>query len=194
MKLYFIRHGQSQANLNHFFAGQTQVTLTEQGRNDARRAGQLLQSISFDRVYSSDLIRAMETRKIALPDAEAISTPLLREIDVGALEGYTLQQCLEKFGEAMAENRAVYDFTPYGGENVAMVRQRLRSFLQALEDAPCDRVAVFAHAALGAILLEMVLGGPIDKHALICENGSVAVFEFTGGRWRLLKWNYTGEI
>ena len=58
MKLYMVRHGQSVANLNKQHVGWGQVLLTEKGEDDARGAGEILKNYSFDKVYSSDLLRA----------------------------------------------------------------------------------------------------------------------------------------
>ena len=47
MKLYVIRHGQSEANAKGFHSGQLQVPLTERGEADARRAGELISGIAY---------------------------------------------------------------------------------------------------------------------------------------------------
>ena len=57
MKLYLVRHGESQTNLEHRFTGQADAPLSEQGKEDARKAGEKLKGLHFDRVYSSDLCR-----------------------------------------------------------------------------------------------------------------------------------------
>ena len=88
MKVFFVRHGQSIANLQKIYAGQSDVPLTEKGREEAAAIAPILASISFDRVYSSDLSRAIETQQIALPGVEADArSPLIREYDVGDIVG-----------------------------------------------------------------------------------------------------------
>ena len=62
MKLYVARHGQSEANLTKSYAGQTDSKLTPQGRQEALEIRPILEGISFDRVYSSDLSCAIETQ------------------------------------------------------------------------------------------------------------------------------------
>ena len=56
--------------------------LTESGREDARRAGELLRGIAFDKVFSSDTKRAKQTCAIALPDAEPEYTSLTRDYKI----------------------------------------------------------------------------------------------------------------
>ena len=77
MKLYLIRHGESEGNLLGVFSGWLQHNLTEKGREDACKAGRIIKKVKFDKVYSSDLNRAIETAKIALPDYECEPTPLM---------------------------------------------------------------------------------------------------------------------
>ena len=50
MKLYLIRHGQSETNLKMIHGGQLDVSLTQQGEKDAKSAGRLLEGISFSQV------------------------------------------------------------------------------------------------------------------------------------------------
>ena len=89
MKLYMVRHGQSETNLAGKFTGWAQVSLTEQGFADARRAGVYLQGKTFDRIYSSDLKRAVQTAQTAIPGCEPIQLACLREINVGDLSMHT---------------------------------------------------------------------------------------------------------
>ena len=60
MKLYMIRHGESTANAEGKHAGWGQIPLTDKGRDDARHAGTLLEGVTFDRVYVSDLLTTNE--------------------------------------------------------------------------------------------------------------------------------------
>ena len=57
MRLYVIRHGESENNLKKCWTGWYDAPLTEKGRQDARKAGTFLQGITFDKIYASDLSR-----------------------------------------------------------------------------------------------------------------------------------------
>ena len=82
MKLYLIRHGESEANSTASHAGWAQVPLTAKGEGEARAVGDRLrrETLTFDRIYTSDLRRAMQTHALALPDTVAQASPLIREI------------------------------------------------------------------------------------------------------------------
>ena len=89
-RLIFIRHGQSEANQQNRFAGQTNVPLTELGKAQARCAAEYItKREKIDKIYSSDLQRAHNT---ALPTSKLTGIPIndateLREICAGVWEG-----------------------------------------------------------------------------------------------------------
>ena len=67
MRVYIVRHGESVNNLNKLWTGWNDEELSEKGREDAKRAGDIIKGVSLDRIYSSDLSRAMDTARIAVP-------------------------------------------------------------------------------------------------------------------------------
>ena len=192
MKIYAVRHGQSESNRDRRFSGWAQVALTGEGRRDAQRAGELLAGMRFDRVYASDLRRALETARIALPGCEPEQRAQLRENHVGAFQGRLIAQCREEYGELCDRAMSERDFTPVGGENRAMMFARVAEFMREMETADARHVAVFCHEGTVKCMLEYVLGQPVNPHAIWLANGSVSVFSF-GTRWRLDAFNITQD-
>ena len=187
MKLFLIRHGQSEANLSFCYAGQSDSKLTELGRQQAMAVRPILKDISFDCVYSSDLSRAMDTQKLALPDYNAETTPLLREFAVGSLAGKPFIK-LESDPALVSVRKR--DYTPFGGENADMVYDRLRQFLSGLEQNPCENVAAFVHNGIMLTMLRVAIGTDFDYGATRSGNCAVHIFDYDGKTWRLLAWNY----
>ena len=62
MKLFLVRHGQTVSNVAGVYAGQTDVILTDAGRAQAMKIRPILEKFQFDKVYSSDLSRAIDTQ------------------------------------------------------------------------------------------------------------------------------------
>lgn len=188
MLLYLIRHGESEANATRSHAGWTQISLTEKGREDAKRAIKTLAGISFDKVYTSDLLRAIQTKEIVMPGVPFEQTPLLREISVGTLACKTLAECEAALGEDYIENRVRKDFTAYGGESHTDHRARAMTFLKRLETENYTRVAAFCHEGTMLRVLEIVNG---EREVLRrpCANGGTCIFEYQGGCWSLLEWD-----
>jgi 2,3-bisphosphoglycerate-dependent phosphoglycerate mutase len=105
-KLVLMRHGESQWNLENRFTGWTDVDLTDTGREQARKAGELLkkEGYAFDLAYTSVLKRAIRTLWIALDAMDAMYTPVginwrLNERHYGALQGLNKAETAAKYGD-----------------------------------------------------------------------------------------------
>lgn len=191
MKLYVVRHGQSEDNLAKRHSGWADCSLTEQGRADAERAGTILRGIAFDKVFSSDTKRAKQTCAIALPEMQDTVeyTPLIRETNVGTLTGLEVAECQRRWGEEYDSRRKARNFCPYGGENRVMHMERVWEFLTMVQDGGWETVAVFSHGGSIHCMLDLVMGTEQDKKAYPCDNGGVSVFEYADGVWSLAEWN-----
>jgi 2,3-bisphosphoglycerate-dependent phosphoglycerate mutase len=105
-KLVLLRHGESVWNRENRFTGWTDVDLTEHGREEARRAGQLLadSGYTFDVAYTSVLKRAIKTLWLALEEMDRMWIPIynswrLNERHYGALQGLNKAETAQEFGE-----------------------------------------------------------------------------------------------
>ena len=105
-KLVLLRHGESQWNLENRFTGWTDVDLTDNGRREAKAAGELLrqEGFTFDIAYTSVLRRAIRTLWIALDALDLMWLPVvhswrLNERHYGALQGLNKAETAAKFGE-----------------------------------------------------------------------------------------------
>ena len=193
MKLFMVRHGQTTGNVAGLIYGQMDYPLTQKGRDQAMAIQPVLRKISFDRVYSSDLSRAIETQQLAVPDAQGIRTPLLREFDVGRLTNITYEEAEEKYAAELERARTEgYDW--FGGESYDQILERLRKFLAVLEADPCENVIAFTHNGILGFMLQLVLGAQFSRTAVKSANCAIQVFEFDGSSWKLLAWNYMTEI
>lgn len=187
MKLYMIRHGETDNNVQKLFSGWFQAQLTEAGRQQARAAGERLKGIPMDRIYASDLDRTMETAGLIFPEQEIVPMTDLREIHVGRLGG-------RPYAEADELAPHSCDFSPFGGENREQLVARIKRFLSEVEKAPCERVAAVTHGALICHVVDAITGGHIGTKYSTCSNCSVSVFEHNERGWRMVRWNDTGEL
>lgn len=148
--IIMIRHGESQGNAEGFFAGQTDIPLTPLGHLQAERTAEYLKNRKIDRIYSSDLIRAMQTaeptaRMHGLP---VIPEPGLREIFGGKWEHIPYNELSERFPESRAAWQAHIGLARTdGGESVAEVAARIRQAVERLvRENPGRCIALFSHA------------------------------------------------
>lgn len=115
-----LRHGESQWNLENRFTGWVDVDLTERGRLEAQRAGELLKQkgFRFDRAYTSVLKRAIRTLCITLDTLDQLWLPVhkewrLNERHYGALTGLNKAETAAKYGEEQVLKwRRSYDIAP----------------------------------------------------------------------------------
>lgn len=193
MKLFMIRHGQTTGNVAGLIYGQVDYPLTDLGRQQAVAIQPILANHKFDRVYSSDLSRAIETQEIALPGIKGIRTPLLREFDVGKLTNMTYAEAERLYAEEL-ENARENGYDWFGGESYDQILSRMQQFLKILEEDPCENVAVFSHNGMLGFMLQVVLGAKFSRTAIKSKNCAIQVFEYDGKQWKLLAWNYRMDI
>lgn len=187
MRLYMVRHGESENNLARKYTGWAQVELTQKGREDARLAGERLKGKTFDRIYSSDLIRAIHTAQIAIPGCEPVQMPELREINVGSISQHPIEECYKIYGDELRANARVGNYVPYGGENWETFTRRVISFMRMLEENPCEQAIAFAHAGTLRCMLDEVVGAGA-RSRVVCPNCCIAVFVYQDGRWLMESW------
>ena len=89
VKLYLVRHGQTEDNVKQILQGQMPGQLTQEGVREAERLCERMKEVPIDVFVSSDLARAIDTcRIIAAPHGkEVVEIPLLRERDWGDFTG-----------------------------------------------------------------------------------------------------------
>ena len=104
--LILVRHGQSLWNKEKRFTGWADIDLTEQGKSEAKRAGQLIKelNIKFDAFFSSNLKRAINSLEIILKilnlqNVEIIKTEALNERHYGGLTSLNKDETIKKYGD-----------------------------------------------------------------------------------------------
>lgn len=118
--LILLRHGQSEWNQKNLFTGWVDVRLTELGRSEAARAGELLKENDLlpDVLFTSVLSRAIQTANLALDTADRLWIPVerswrLNERHYGDLQGKDKAETLEQYGnEQFMEWRRSFDTPP----------------------------------------------------------------------------------
>ena len=188
MTLFMIRHGETLGNVQKLFYGNMDYPLTDKGRAQAAELKPLLANYSFDKVYSSDISRAVETARLAIPGCQPIQTPLLREYEMGSLCGKTHEEGMSIFGYLNSH----YELA--GGESPQQVAQRLSEFLDQVAQRPEERIAVFTHSGVMKTMMMLVLGMDCLTSNLQSTNCNIAVFRYINGRWILSAWNLAADL
>jgi len=135
--LVLVRHGESQWNRENRFTGWVDVPLTETGRREAERAGELLRGVHFDQAFTSVLQRATETLDIILRVTGQTDLPIerdaaLNERHYGDLQGLNKAETAQKFGaEQVHIWRRSYDVAPPGGESLKDTAARTLPYFES---------------------------------------------------------------
>jgi probable phosphoglycerate mutase len=172
--LVFVRHGETDWNVEGRLQGQRDIPLNENGRAQARRNGEIIareipEAAGFDFV-ASPLWRARETMEIARaamnldPKAYAVD-PRLVEITFGELEGFTYLDIENREpGWLKMRDANKWEFLPPGGESYRMLHDRIIAWLETVR-VP---LVVVAHGGVGRVLRAHLLG--LDKSASVAES------------------------
>jgi 2,3-bisphosphoglycerate-dependent phosphoglycerate mutase len=187
--LVLVRHGQSEWNEKNLFTGWRDPGLTEQGKAEAKEAGETMKQagLAFDVAYTSNLSRAQETNRIMLAelgqsDIEIVKDEALNERDYGDLSGLNKDDAREKWGEEQVHIwRRSYDVPPPGGESLKMTAERVLPYFER-EILPRvlkgERVLVAAHGnSLRALVMQLDKLNQEQVIALNIATGAPIVYE-----------------
>lgn len=164
-KITLVRHGLTEWNKMFRYQGITDVPLSPEGEEQARRAALRLSCGSVDRVISSPLDRSMKTASII---AETIGSKNveawddLREVDFGDWEGLTVPEIKEKYGEDLFEKwkASQVNVTATNGEDADLVYKRAEACAAKILALKDEHVVVVGHGALFRTLLLPLINIP----------------------------------
>lgn len=189
-RLYLIRHGQSAGNAEGRFGGHGNTPLSGLGVAQARATARALAEEKVDLIYSSDLLRALQTAEFLAAEAglEPVATPAFRERDVGVLEGLTFEESRELYPRDFFAlvNREV-DHVITGGESYRQLLSRITSELRRLlKEHAGKRIAIVSHTGVICFLTLHLLGAINRKTQrtpwIVTSNCGISRFELRGRR------------
>ncbi len=197
MRLYLIRHGRTNNNVEQVTQGWSDTDLDEIGKAQAKAVSNYFAPIPLQHIFSSDLKRSYET---AVPTGELKSiqiekTALLRERSLGQLENAPMSELRRAFDEEIArtgEDRC--KVRPMGVESAYDVMDRVSKFATLI---PVDQgdIAVFTHGMTQECLLCHLIGAPVESsRSFNFNNASVTVLLWDWNVWVLEKYNQTDHL
>lgn len=157
LRIFVVRHGQTEWSLTGQHTGRTDIPLTAQGEDEARTLAPLLRSFTFSHVFSSPLQRARQTSRLAgLGDAAQVLQDLA-EWDYGDYEGLRSVEIRER-----RPGWNIFSDGCPGGESAAQMTARIDGVIAHLRTLSGD-VAVFAHGHVGGVLATRWLELPLTE-------------------------------
>lgn len=186
--IYFVRHGESMGNLKAICLGHTNLDITALGEKQAIRTAEALSTVDFAAIYSSDLIRAVNT---AMPhckihNIDLITDTTFRELYFGEWENCSIQYLTEHFREdfTVGWRQRFGTFTPPNGESVVHMAQRIYDGAKKAAECHLGRsILIVSHAAAIRALWGKISGLAPDRWAEnpFPSNASYSVVEYLDG-------------
>jgi broad specificity phosphatase PhoE len=203
--VFLIRHGSTAVNRQTPYRLQGRkldVGLDTAGAEQARRTAAALAGFALAAVYSSPLLRALETAAaVARPHAlEPVAIPDLIEADLGRWEGLTWAEAGEHDPEHYQLFQAHPGTVPYpNGESFLDVQKRVLPLINSLAAAhPGQNIVVLGHNVVNRAYLAGILGLPIDlARPLRQANGGINVVRYQGPKAQLETlnaWFHLGDL
>jgi len=187
MEIWLARHGETEWSKSGQHTGSTDIPLTPEGAEQARRLGALLEGHRFEQVLTSPLTRARETARGAGFGDRAQVSDLLREFDYGGYEGRTTGE----IQQARPGWELFRDGCP-NGESPAQVAVRMDELIGKLHaDNPSDvDILVFGHRHCLRALATRYLHLPIEEAGVLrLDAGSLSILGHEHGHRALSLWN-----
>ena len=162
MKLYFVRHGESEANTRQIISNrESTFHLTALGEEQARTLAKKLRDVPFSSIFCSPVLRARETAQI-LSGSFGIPhqvTEALREYDCGILEERSDEESWKwhrhYFNEWML--RRSFAEKPEGGESFLEIQARFLPFIESLKKCGDENILLIGHGGLFLLMLPLIL-------------------------------------
>ena len=169
-RIYLIRHGETAWSLSGQHTGNTDIPLTERGRQQAAALGRFFAGRTFARVLSSPLSRAYDTCQLAGYGAVAEQLDDLREWNYGIYEGKKTLDIQQQ-----EPGWSIWNTPVPQGESPAEVAQRVQRIIQRALDTDGD-TALFAHGHVLRILAACWIGlAPTEGRLFALGTASVSI-------------------
>ncbi len=200
-RVYFVRHGETEGNLQKFFQF-PETELSEAGHNGGKAVARRCETLGIDMLVASNFTRAQQTAKHI---SECIDIPVttvdflhesyrpenIRGVSIEAEEG----QVHKKEYENEFWNK---DWRPVGAENYFDVAKRVTESIDYLETTDSNKILVVSHGdfirSMSAYLL-LNKNTEVEQNRVVFESlqrmSNVAITEFIyeDGKWKLFMWN-----
>lgn len=199
IKLYFIRHGETEWNITGRYQGSADVSLSEKGRAQAADTTECFRPVHLDGIFSSNLVRAADTAR-GIADTHHMPVkinPELRELDFGKWEGLTFTEIEKRWPGALD---TMYDSPSKliieGGETFPHMQVRaMHAIRQIIALGDGKTYAIVSHGGTIRTIICGLLDLPLDKAWDFRQaNANISCIEYYGGRNWLSLLNSTSHL
>ena len=185
-KLLLIRHGQTAYNQEKRYSGSQDISLNQEGMKQMRKLRQRLCQLPYtiDKVFSSNLQRAIQSAQIIFPDIQPEQLPALREMHFGVFEGLLYEEVQRAYAElhkawlkdpltvTIPQSEPLCDFSKRVLDSVSAVLHTYKN----------KTIAIVCHGGPIRILLCAIAGQPLQNIWKIrLDNSALTVIHYDNG-------------
>ncbi len=147
--IYFVRHGETQANVDGLIAGgEFESQLTENGKNQAKKAGQKLKDKNIEIIVSSPMERTRDTAKIIAKEIGYDPAKILiDEAFIEVLNKYYSGKPYAVRDQHLKEGKLIEDI-----EHPDKVMARVKAGFERIKKLPAERILLVSHGATGRMI------------------------------------------
>ncbi len=199
LKVYLIRHGETDLNKKKVLQGRSDIELNQYGISLAEKTGEGLRDVKFDMVFTSPLKRAKKTAELVARTGETgvpvVEEPRIQEISFGVYEGL----CYHKDNYNIPDRGFLHFFeapedyvAPAEGESFEEIIGRTGAFWNELVNSPqyADKTILLStHGCALKAILANIMQTPIEKFwgVGVDKNCAVTIVEVTDDRVTVLE-------
>lgn len=198
LKLYIVRHGETEWNVIKRFQGQLNTPLTEKGIKKLKETGKKLENVTFEEIYTSELERTVNSAEIILNENRGYKNKKLKlkklaelnEVYFGVWQGLKYEEVFLKYPEEA--NNYFYNVKNYKAENVKAenLKDALERFLRGinkiLDSHKSGNILVVTHGTVFEMFINYVGNSSIfdiDERTLM-GNGDYKIFSYEDGKFQ----------
>lgn len=183
---YLVRHGETAWSLTGQHTGLTDLSLTENGRHQAKALKLVLEKLSFSEVWCSPLKRARETCQLAGFAERAEFMPELTEWNYGLYEGLTSAEIEQKEPDWNIFNQGAP-----GGESPADIQTRITTLISRIHQAT-GNVLIFSSAHILRSIASCYVSQTLDfGKYLLLSPASISILDYEHQAPAIRLWNWT---
>jgi alpha-ribazole phosphatase len=186
MKLYLLRHGETDENKSKFYYGKMDVSLNSRGIEQAQKAARALSNIEFDSIYISERKRTIETKDIILSGNLKGYKDMVKqdsrinEMNFGLFEGKTYEEIKEAYPEEYKRwEKDWKNFCPPQGEGYKDFYLRVKCFMEEILNSSAENVLVVTHGGVIRTIYCYILEENLDLFwKFASKNGDISIIKY----------------
>lgn len=185
LKVYLVRHGETETNRQKKKWDQhPDTSINELGVEQAKKLSNRLKKIKFNKIFSSDIKRAVQTTEIL---KQEIKAPLfmderLREYDSGKVD-QSSEEWKKKYDQLFEQGFSKEEIRPFGGENIWDLIKRTKSFIKDLEKEK-GTILIVSHSGFNETFINISQLREKNNFVKIKQdNTCINLLEYLNGEW-----------